>query len=140
MNVRHYLAGCWRSCLRAVKRRRRTGGPGVRHRRAVVGGTLCELTSNDHGKCAAVAICLRCAGATRLLRLRQEAGVRKQALRAKSDLDAQIRYVRDLNADTEKLNGQLAERVSALTRETDSVVKQSSDVRSAAGARAQEAG
>ena len=47
---------------------------------------------------------------------------RKELAGKENDLDAQIRYVQGLNADTRQLNADLAQRVASVTQSTDKVV------------------
>jgi hypothetical protein len=93
---------------------------------AVAGGALCELMHpHDHAKCAAIAVVAGGAGAIACSTYAKHLDARSHELQGKEhDLDAQIHYVRELNTDTEKLNSDLAQRVSTMTSDTDKVVGQ----------------
>lgn len=93
----------------------------------ILGGAICEVATHGHdnGKCAAVTAISGAGAGLACSSYAKHLEARSHELQGKeNDLNAQIHYVQELNADTEKLNSQLAERVSALTSDTDRVVAQ----------------
>lgn len=92
---------------------------------AGVGYLACKLTGKSSKECKKVALGAGAAGALACSLYAKRLDNRRKELEGKEqDLDAQIRFMQGLNADTRQLNADLAERVSSMTAETDALVAQ----------------
>lgn len=93
---------------------------------AAVGGVsylACKLTGKTDEHCLKLAGAGAVAGAVTCYVYASSLESRRKALAGnEDDLDAQIRYVKGLNADTGQLNADLAKRLSHITQETDALV------------------
>jgi uncharacterized protein YeaO (DUF488 family) len=90
---------------------------------AASGYLLCKLLGGDDKKCVAAAVVA--ATAVGVISYSYASSLkkwRKELVGKENDLDARLRYVRGVNEDTEKLNQQLCQRVTQVTRHTDQVV------------------
>jgi septal ring factor EnvC (AmiA/AmiB activator) len=84
---------------------------------------LCKLFGGSNQSCAALAVGAGAAGAaicysyaSKIQKHRRELAGHEQ------DLDARIKYLRQVNQDTEELNNQLAAKVASVTKSTDQAV------------------
>lgn len=85
----------------------------------------CRLAGKSSAQCAEIGAGVGLAGALACSLYAKHLEARRKELAGKeNDLDAQIRYVQGLNADTRELNGDLAQRVTSLTQDTDKLVSQ----------------
>ena len=83
----------------------------------------CKLAHGTNARCAEVAAVVGAGGALACSLYARHLGERRKELEGKeNDLDAQIRYVQGLNADTRQLNADLTQRVASITQSTDRVV------------------
>jgi len=83
----------------------------------------CKLAGKSDKECAEIGVGVGLAGAlTCSLYARHLEARRKELAGRENDLDAQIRYVQGLNADTRQLNADLAQRVTSVTEDTDKLV------------------
>jgi hypothetical protein len=85
----------------------------------------CRLKGKSNTQCAEIGAGMALAGALGCSLYAKHLEARRRELAGKeNDVDAQIRYVQGLNADTRQLNADLAQRVSSLTQDTDKLVSQ----------------
>lgn len=85
----------------------------------------CKLAHGSDARCAEVGAVVGAGGALACSLYTSHLEKRRKELEGKeNDLDAQIRYVQGLNADTRQLNADLAQRVASITQSTDKVVAQ----------------
>jgi len=85
----------------------------------------CRLAGKSNAQCAEIGAGVGLAGALACSLYAKHLEARRKELAGKeNDVDAQIRYVQGLNADTRQLNGDLAQRVTSLTQDTDKLVSQ----------------
>jgi hypothetical protein len=90
---------------------------------AAVGYLACRLAGKSNAECAKVGAGVGLAGALACSLYARHLEERRKELAGKeNDLDAQIRYVQGLNADTKQLNADLTKRVSSVTQDTDKLV------------------
>ncbi len=83
----------------------------------------CKLAGGTDAHCAEIGAAVGAGGALACSLYARHLEQRRKELAGKeSDLDAQIRYVQGLNADTQQLNADLAQRVASLTQSTNKVV------------------
>ncbi|MDE2051594.1 MAG: hypothetical protein KGJ72_11305 [Gammaproteobacteria bacterium] len=83
----------------------------------------CKLAHGSDARCAEVGALVGAGGALACSLYARHLEERRKELAGKeNDLDAQIRYVQGLNADTRQLNTDLAQRVASVTQSTDKVV------------------
>ena len=83
----------------------------------------CKLAHGTDARCAEIGAAVGAGGALACsLYARHLDEQRKELAGKENDLDAQIRYVQGLNADTRQLNTDLAQRVASVTQSTDKVV------------------
>ena len=92
---------------------------------AGAGYLACKLAGGTDAHCAEIGAAVGAGGALACSVYARHLEQRRKELEGKeNDLDAQIRYVQGLNADTQQLNADLAQRVASITRSTDEVVAQ----------------
>jgi hypothetical protein len=92
---------------------------------AVGGLLLCKLMGGDDRQCAVVTVLAGAGGASICYVYAGNLEKRQKELAGKeNDLDARLRYVRGVNEDSAKLNQQLRDRVTKVTRHTDDLVAQ----------------
>lgn len=92
---------------------------------AGAGYLACKLAGGTDAHCAEIGAAVGAGGALACSLYARHLEQRRKELEGKeNDLDAQIRYVRGLNADTQQLNADLAQRVASITQSTDKVVAQ----------------
>lgn len=92
---------------------------------AVGGYVLCKALGGSDAQCLSAGALLGAGGAALCYNYASNLERRRAQLAGQeNNLDARIRYVRGLNEDSEKLNGELTERVAAVTRSTDQLVAQ----------------
>jgi hypothetical protein len=85
----------------------------------------CKLAHGTDARCAEVGALVGAGGALACSLYARHLEKRRKELEGKeNDLDAQIRYVQGLNADTRQLDADLAQRVASITQSTDKVVAQ----------------
>ena len=85
----------------------------------------CKLAGGTDTRCAEIGAAVGAGGALACsLYARHLEQLRQQLAGKENDLDAQIRYVQGLNANTQQLNADLARRVASVTQSTDQVVAQ----------------
>jgi len=90
---------------------------------AGAGYLACKLAGGTDAHCAEIGAAVGAGGALACSLYAQHLEQRRKELEGKeNDLDAQIRYVQGLNADTQQLNADLAKRVASVTESTDKVV------------------
>jgi hypothetical protein len=83
----------------------------------------CKLAHGSDTRCAEIGAAMGAGGALACSLYARHLEQRRRELAGKeNDLDAQIRYVQGLNADTRQLNADLAQRVASVTQSTDKVV------------------
>lgn len=83
----------------------------------------CKLAGGTDAHCAEIGAAVGAGGALACSLYERHLEQRRKELAGKeNDLDAQIRYVQGLNADTQQLNADLAKRVASVTESTDKVV------------------
>jgi hypothetical protein len=83
----------------------------------------CKLSGKSSTQCAEVGAGVGIAGALACSLYAKHLDARRKELAGKeNNLDAQIHYVQGLNADTRQLNADLAQRVTAVTQDTDKLV------------------
>lgn len=83
----------------------------------------CKLAGGTDAHCAEIGAAVGAGGALACSLYARHLEQRRKELEGKeNDLDAQIRYVQGLNADTQQLNADLAKRVASVTQSTDKVV------------------
>jgi hypothetical protein len=83
----------------------------------------CRLTGKSAAQCAEIGAGVGLAGALACSLYAKHLEARRKQLAGKeNDLDAQIRYVQGLNADTRQLNADLTERVASVTQDTDKLI------------------
>jgi hypothetical protein len=83
----------------------------------------CKLSGKSSTQCAEIGAGVGIAGALACSLYAKHLEARRKELAGKeNDLDAQIHYVQGLNADTQQLNANLAQRVTAVTEDTDKLV------------------
>jgi hypothetical protein len=94
------------------------------------GGTVkstiasCRAEGGHYGHCAIVASRAGVSGATACYTYASEIHKRREQLVGQEDqLDAQIRYLQDVNTDTEQLNAELGGKVEEVTARTDVAVE-----------------
>jgi septal ring factor EnvC (AmiA/AmiB activator) len=81
---------------------------------------LCKLFGGNNQACAALAVGAGAAGAAICYSYASKIQKHRRELAGhEEDLDARIRYLRQVNQDTEELTNQLAAKVTALTKSTD---------------------
>ena len=92
---------------------------------AGAGYLACKLAGGTDAHCAEIGAGVGVGGALACSLYARHLEQRRKELAGKeNDLDAQIRYVQGLNADTQQLNADLAQRVASVTQSTDKVVAQ----------------
>jgi hypothetical protein len=85
----------------------------------------CTLAHGSAAKCAAIGAGVGGAAGLACYAYANHLDARRKELAGnEQNLDAQIRYVRGLNQDTQQLNTQLAQRVSTVTQDTTKLVAQ----------------
>ena len=85
----------------------------------------CKLAGGTDAHCAEIGAAVGAGGALACSLYARHLEQRRKELAGKeNDLDAQIRYVQGLNADTQQLNADLAKRVASVTQSTDQLVAQ----------------
>jgi hypothetical protein len=85
----------------------------------------CRLKGKSNTQCAEIGAGVALAGALACSLYAKHLEARRRELAGKeNDVDAQIRYVQGLNADTRQLNTDLAQRVTSVTQDTDKLVSQ----------------
>ena len=83
----------------------------------------CKLAGGTDAHCAEIGAAVGAGGALACSLYARHLEQRRKELEGKeNDLDAQIRYVQGLNADTQQLNADLSKRVASVTQSTDKVV------------------
>lgn len=83
----------------------------------------CKLAGGTDARCAEIGAAVGAGGALACSLYASHLEERRKELAGKEhDLDAQIRYVQGLNADTRQLNADLAQRVASVTQSTDKLV------------------
>lgn len=83
----------------------------------------CRAEGEDYGHCAVAAWHVGVSDATACYTYSSKVHkLREQLVGQEGQLDAQIRYLQDVNADTEQLNAELATRVETATERTDIAV------------------
>lgn len=83
----------------------------------------CKLAGGTDAHCAEIGAAVGAGGALACSLYARHLEQRRKELAGKeNDLDAQIRYVQGLNADTQQLNADLAQRVASVTQSTDKLV------------------
>ncbi|HVN44391.1 MAG TPA: hypothetical protein VMT66_03990 [Steroidobacteraceae bacterium] len=83
----------------------------------------CKLSGKSSKECAEIGAGVGLAGALACSLYAKHLEARRKELAGKeNDLDAQIHYVQGLNADTQKLNADLTQRVTSVTQDTDKLV------------------
>jgi hypothetical protein len=86
---------------------------------------FCKLAGKSDAQCAEIGAGVGLAGTLACSLYAKHLQARRNELAGKeTDLDAQIRYVQGLNADTRQLNADLGQRVSSVTQDTDKLVAQ----------------
>jgi hypothetical protein len=84
---------------------------------------LCKLAGGNNGTCAAIAAGAAAAGAAICYSYASKIQKhRRELVGHEQDLDARIKYLREVNQETVELNRQLATKVDSVTRSTDQVV------------------
>ena len=83
----------------------------------------CKLAGKSNTQCAEISAGVGLAGALACSLYAKHLETRRKELAGKeNDLDAQIHYVQGLNTDTRQLNADLAQRVTSVTQDTDTLV------------------
>ena len=83
----------------------------------------CKLKGKSAAQCAEIGAGVGLAGALACSLYAKHLEARRKELAGKeNDLDAQIRYVQGLNADTRQLNADLTKRVASATQDTDKLL------------------
>lgn len=83
----------------------------------------CRLSGKSSAQCAEIGAGVGIAGGLACSLYAKHLDARRKQLAGKeNDLDAQIRYVQGLNADTRQLNADLTQRVASVTQDTDKLV------------------
>ena len=83
---------------------------------------VCKLKNGTDKQCAEMSAIVGLGGATICYTYAENLKKRKQELAGKeNDLNARLQYVREANADAEKLNQQLQEKLTHLTQQTNEI-------------------
>ena len=92
---------------------------------AAIGFTACMLMGHSAERCSVIAAAGAGIGAIACYSYAGQLDKRRQALAGREDdLNARLVYVRGLNDDAERLNGELSERVLAATKRSDELLAQ----------------
>ncbi|NVH74237.1 hypothetical protein FSB08_17185 [Paraburkholderia sp. JPY432] len=90
---------------------------------AALSFVLCKVTGGDTGQCAAIGAGTGALGGAACYGLASHLDKRRAELAGKeNDLNAQLEYIRGVNADSERYNEQLRQSVVNVTKQTDTVV------------------
>jgi hypothetical protein len=83
----------------------------------------CKLSGKSAAQCGEISAGVGLAGALACSLYAKHLEARRKELAGKeNDLDAQVRYVQGLNADTRQLNSDLTQRVASVTQDTDKLI------------------
>ncbi|TCK43737.1 hypothetical protein B0G84_2079 [Paraburkholderia sp. BL8N3] len=86
---------------------------------------LCKAAGGSNATCAAVGGVAAVGGGVLCYSLSDKLDKRRKELAGhENDLDARLRYVKGINADTAKYNEDLKKQVAALSQHTDTLVQQ----------------
>jgi hypothetical protein len=92
---------------------------------AVAAALLCKIAGGDTGKCAAIAAGVGVIGGAGCYAYSNKMAKREKELEGhENDLDARLKYVKDVNSDTAAYNDQLKKDVGTATQNTDQLVAQ----------------
>jgi hypothetical protein len=92
---------------------------------AATGYLVCKLLGRPDSECVKAAAVVGVGGAAVCYSYASNLDKRRKELAGReNDLDARIRYVRGINADSEQLNADLGKRVAATTQSTDELLVQ----------------
>lgn len=121
--LRHYVVGLLIAVTAGCATTTQTAGLECGLGGAGASYLACKLAGGTDARCAEIGAAVGVGGALACSLYARHLEERRKELAGKeNDLDAQIRYVQGLNADTRQLNADLAQRVASVTRSTDQVV------------------
>ena len=121
--LRHYIVGLLIAVTAGCATTTQTAGLECGLGGAGASYLACKLAGGTDARCAEIGAAVGVGGALACSLYARHLEERRKELAGKeNDLDAQIRYVQGLNADTRQLNADLAQRVASVTRSTDQVV------------------
>jgi hypothetical protein len=92
---------------------------------AAVSYAICKATGGSDKKCAAIAAAGGAVGAVACYSYASHLAKRRQELAGReNDLNARLKYVRGLNEDAQRLNGELRDRVNVAEQHTNDLMAQ----------------